>query len=77
MPVDLAAVEADLDLLEGAVAIEAWWWTGETAADLHVPGWVVRAADSAARLARASGEREKGLRAAAAQRLDTWKAAVG
>ena len=76
MPVDLAAVEADLDLLDGAVAIEAWWWTGETAADLHVAEWLVRAADSAARLAHASGEREAVLRAAAAQRLDIWKTAV-
>jgi DNA-binding SARP family transcriptional activator len=77
MPVDLAAVEADLDLLDGAVAIEAWWWTGETAADLRVPGWVARAAGCVARLADESGEHETGLRAAAAQRLDTWKAAVG
>ena len=77
MPVDLAAVEADLDLLDSAVAIEAWWWTGETAADLRVPGWVARAADCVARLADESGEREKGLRAAAAQRLDTWKAVIG
>src|SRR5450631_1224654 len=77
MPVDLAAVEADLDLLDGAVAIEAWWWTGETAADLHVPGWVDRAADSAARLARASGERGAALEVSAAQRLDIWKAVAG
>jgi hypothetical protein len=77
MAVDLAAVEADLDLLDRAVAIEAWWWTGETAADLHVPGWVVRAADSAAQLARGSGEREAGLRAATAKRLDIWKTAAG
>jgi DNA-binding SARP family transcriptional activator len=77
MPVDLAAVEADLDLLDGAVAIEAWWWTGETAADLQVPGWVERAGDRAARLVRASGEHEAGLRAAAARRLDLWKTAAG
>jgi hypothetical protein len=77
MPLNLAAVEADLDLLDGAVAIEAWWWTGETAADLHVAEWLTRAADSAARLADASGEHAAGLRAAATQRLDIWKSAVG
>ena len=77
MPVDLAAVEADLDLLDSAVALEAWWWTGETAADLHVPGWVARAADSAARLARAAGERGAALEVSAAQRLDIWKVAAG
>jgi DNA-binding SARP family transcriptional activator len=77
MPVDLAAVEADLDLLDGAVALEAWWWTGETAADLHVPGWVTRAADSAARLAGESGQNAAALEVAAALRLDIWKAAAG
>jgi len=77
MPVDLAAVEADLDLLDRAVVVEAWWWTGETAADLRVPGWVARAASSAARLARASGERGAALGVSAAQRLDIWKAAAG
>jgi len=77
MPVDLAAAEADLDLLDRSVAVEAWWWTGETAADLRVPGWVDRAADSAARLARAAGERGAALGLSAAQRLDIWKAAAG
>jgi DNA-binding SARP family transcriptional activator/tetratricopeptide (TPR) repeat protein len=77
MPINLAAVEADLDLLDGAVAIEAWWWTGETAADLYVAEWLTRAADSAARLADASGEHAAGLRAATTQRLDIWKSAVG
>ena len=76
MAVNLTAAEADLDLLDEAVAIEAWWWTGETAADLHVAKWLDRAADSAARLAHASGEREAGLRAAAAQKLDIWTTAV-
>jgi DNA-binding SARP family transcriptional activator/tetratricopeptide (TPR) repeat protein len=77
MPVDLAAAEADLDLLDRSVAVEAWWWTGEMAADLRVPGWVDRAADSAARLARAAGERGAALGLSAGQRLDIWKAAAG
>ena len=40
-PVDLDAVAADLDLLDASVAIEAWWWTGEVAAELRParPGW--------------------------------------
>ncbi len=60
---DLDAVAADLDLVERCVAIEAWWWTGETAADFAVPRWVDLAADRAARLARQAGEPRGGAAA--------------
>jgi DNA-binding SARP family transcriptional activator len=77
LPVDLDAVAADLDRLEGAVAVEAWWWTGETAADLAVPAWLDVAADRADRLARQAGQHADVLRRVAAQRLDGWRAQVG
>ena len=38
--VELARVAADLDLLERSVAVEAWWWTGDVAADLGGPAWL-------------------------------------
>jgi DNA-binding SARP family transcriptional activator/tetratricopeptide (TPR) repeat protein len=77
LPVDLAAVEADLDLLDRSVAIEAWWWTGAVAAELRVPRWVDRAADRVAVLAAASADRQAGLQAEAARRLDRWRDAAG
>ena len=77
LPVDLAAVAADLELVEGSVAVEAWWWTGETAADLAVPAWLDLAADRAERLARQAGDHADVLRRAAAQRLDRWRARAG
>ena len=46
---------ADLDLLDASVAIEAWWWTGEVAADFANPAWLDRAVDRADRLARHAG----------------------
>ena len=73
-PVDLDAVAADLDLVEKAVAIEAWWWTGETAADFAVPAWLDAAADRAERLARQAGEYAGTLRRTATRRLDDWQA---
>jgi DNA-binding SARP family transcriptional activator len=75
LPVDLDAVTADLDLVEASVAVEAWWWTGETAADFAVPAWLDVAADRAERLARQAGEHAGPLRHAASQRLDRWRAA--
>jgi hypothetical protein len=77
LPVDLDAVAADLDRLEGSVAVEAWWWTGEAAADFAVPAWLDAAADRAERLARSAGDRADTLRRAAAQRLDGWRAISG
>ena len=74
LPVDLDAVAADLDLVEESVAVEAWWWTGEAAADFAVPAWLDVAADRADRLARQAGEHAGALRRAAARRLDDWRA---
>ncbi|MFZ0189682.1 MAG: hypothetical protein WAL72_22365, partial [Streptosporangiaceae bacterium] len=74
LPVDLDAVAADLDLVEESVAVEAWWWTGEAAADFAVPAWLDLAADRAERLARQAGEHSGALRRAAARRLDGWRA---
>ena len=36
-PADPDAVAADLDLLDGAAAIEAWWWTCDLAGDFGQP----------------------------------------
>jgi tetratricopeptide (TPR) repeat protein len=68
-PADPGAVAADLDLLDGAAAIEAWWWTCDLAADFGQPAWRERAADRAARLARGAGDFADGLLRAADQRL--------
>ncbi len=73
-PVDLDAVEADLDLLDASVAIEAWWWTGEVAADFANPAWLGRAIDRADRLARHAGGYADGLRRRVDQRLPAWRA---
>ncbi len=69
LPADLEAVAADLDLLDRCVAIEAWWWTADVAADLAQPRWLDRAADRAARLARNAGPYADGLRREADRRL--------
>jgi DNA-binding SARP family transcriptional activator/tetratricopeptide (TPR) repeat protein len=76
-PVDLTAVSADLDLLDASVAIEAWWWTGDVAADFASATWLDRAAERAGRLAGQAGSHADGLRSAAEQRLGAWRAAVG
>jgi tetratricopeptide (TPR) repeat protein len=76
-PADLAAVAADLDRVEAAVAVEAWWWTGQAAAAFAVPAWLDVAADRAERLARQSGDHAGTLRQAAARRLEGWRAAAG
>jgi tetratricopeptide (TPR) repeat protein len=73
LPVDLGAVAADLDRIEGAVAVEAWWWTGETAAEFAVAAWLDVAAGRAERLARQAGGYSDTLRNQAARRLDAWK----
>ncbi len=77
LPVDLGVVSADLDLLDGSVAIEAWWWTGDVAADFASATWLDRAAQRAGRLADQAGSHADGLRSAAQQRLRAWRAAVG
>jgi tetratricopeptide (TPR) repeat protein len=73
-PVDLDAVAKDLDLIEKAVAVEAWWWAGETAADFAISEWLNSAADRAERLARQAGDHAETLRRTAACRLDQWQA---
>ena len=69
LPVDPAAVAADLDLLDRCVAIEAWRWTCDVAPDFAQPAWLDRAADRAARLARGAGSHADGLLREADRRL--------
>jgi tetratricopeptide (TPR) repeat protein len=75
--VDLGVVAADLDLLDSSVAIEAWWWTGDVAADFAHPGWLDRAVNAAGRLCRNAGGYAGGLQRAADKRLGAWRAAAG
>jgi DNA-binding SARP family transcriptional activator len=77
LPADLAAAERDLGLLERSVAVEAWWWTGELAADLGVPGWLDRAQAQAGRLAAAAGIHGDTLRRHADARFRQWRRALG
>jgi hypothetical protein len=76
VPVDPAAVAADLDLLDRCVAVEAWWWTGDVATGFARLAWLDRAADRAARLARASGRHADGLLREADRRLGRRRTAV-
>jgi len=76
VPPDLDAVAADLDLLDGAMAMEAWWWTGEVAAEFGVPAWLDRAAQRAERLAANAGPHGDVLRRALAARMRGWEAPV-
>jgi DNA-binding SARP family transcriptional activator len=76
LPVSLDAVAGDLDLLESSVAIEAWWWTGDAAAEFGVPAWLDRAERQAARLAGNSGSHADILRQHAAARMRIWQAAT-
>jgi hypothetical protein len=69
LPVDFGAVEKDLDLLDGSVAIEAWRWTCDLAGDFASPAWLDRAADRAARLALGAGRYADTLRTEAERRL--------
>ena len=69
LPVDLAVVDADLDLLDRCVAIEAWRWTCDMGADFGHEPWLDRAADRAGRLAQGAGRYADGLRREADQRL--------
>ncbi|HTT51094.1 MAG TPA: BTAD domain-containing putative transcriptional regulator [Streptosporangiaceae bacterium] len=69
LPVDPDAVAADLDALDRAVGIEAWWWTGDVGAEFGNPAWLDRATERAARLAGAAGRYGDGLRQAAELRL--------
>jgi len=75
-PVDLDAVQADLDATRDAVALEAWWWIGDSAAAHGVRRWVDDAAEAVASLARESGDHAAALERASAPRLDAWRAAT-
>jgi tetratricopeptide (TPR) repeat protein len=76
-PVDPDRVEADLDLLDSSVAVEAWWWTGEVAAEFASPAWLDRAVDRADQLARHAEGYADGLRRHVDQRLRGWHARAG
>jgi hypothetical protein len=76
MPTDPAKVAADLDGIEAAAAIEAWWWTGEVAADFGRRDWLEEAAQRAGRLARNAGSYADGMHTESARRLSTWQAAL-
>jgi DNA-binding SARP family transcriptional activator/tetratricopeptide (TPR) repeat protein len=76
VPVDPAAVAADLDLLDSCVSIEAWRWTSDVATDFAQPAWLDRAADRAARLARGAGRHADGLLREADRRLGRRRAAL-
>jgi hypothetical protein len=76
-PVDLASVQADLDLLDGSVAVEAWRWTGEVAAEFASPAWLDRAVDRADQLARNAEGYADGLRRHVDERLPAWRALAG
>ena len=68
-PANLDAVEADLDAVDASVAIEAWRWTADVAADFASAAWRDRAADRVRRLARHAGSHADSLLAAAGKRL--------
>jgi DNA-binding SARP family transcriptional activator/tetratricopeptide (TPR) repeat protein len=70
--VDLDAVERDLQRTVHAVGVEAWWWAGETGADLGVGAWVNLAERLARDLARQSGPAGLALQRSAERRLDGW-----
>jgi len=76
-PASREQVAADLDLLDSSVAIEAWWWTGELAADYGVPAWLDRSAAHVTRLSRQAGRYASGLEAAARQRMAAWQSRIG
>jgi DNA-binding SARP family transcriptional activator len=76
VPADLASVEADLDQLDASVAIEAWWWTGEVAADLGLPPLLARAEARVEQLCGELGSRAPRLRTAADARIRRWQTRV-
>jgi hypothetical protein len=75
--VDLDIVAGDLRVVAEAVALEAWWWIGESAAAHKVPGWVDLAATRMLELSANAGQRGEALRLAASPRLDGWQAEAG
>lgn len=78
-PVDAERSWADLGAVERAVGIEAWWWAGQTGAELGDPRWLSRAESLVAALAARSDGHGDVLRSDADRRLVEWRrtAAVG
>ena len=72
-PVDHDAARRDLGIVEEAVALEAWWWAGETGVALGEPRWLDRAETLAGRLAGESGSHRETLQAEATRRLEAWR----
>lgn len=72
-PVDAAAAWHDLQAVEAAVGIEAWWWAGSTGAALGDTRWLARAEDLAAGLAGRAGPHRDTLRAEADRSLGCWQ----
>lgn len=72
-PVDGDQVRKDVAAVESAMALEAWWWAGDTGSALGLPDLVARAEALAAALAEAADEDGDGVRAAAARRLAGWR----
>lgn len=75
-PVDAARAWRDLQAVEAAVGIEAWWWAGSTGAALGDPRWLARAEELAAGLATRAGGHADALRAEAGRCLDRWRSEV-
>lgn len=73
-PVDAAAAWRDLQAVEAAVGIEAWWWAGSTGAALGEARWLARAEELAAELAGRAGRQRDTLRAEADRALAGWRA---
>ncbi|MCW2857904.1 MAG: putative DNA-binding protein [Marmoricola sp.] len=71
--VDPEVAGRDLDEVENAVRIEAWWWAGETGAALGWDHWVRRAETLAAELARSAGPCAEALHTDADRRLADWR----
>lgn len=71
-PVDRDQVAVDLDATRASIALEAWWWAGETAVAVAEPAFLRTAEDLAARLA-AESDRPEVLHAAADRRLRDWR----
>jgi len=72
-PVDLDRAWLDLGELEQVVRVEAWWWAGQTGAELGQPRWLDRAELLADELARAAGPHADGLRGDADRQLARWR----
>ncbi|WP_182481115.1 ATP-binding protein [Nocardioides immobilis] len=72
-PVDPDQAWRDLGDLERAVRVEAWWWAGQTGADLGEARWLERSEQLADELARSAGSYGDGLRAEADRHLSRWR----